>query len=331
MTTVDGSLLQSLWAAVAAQPATTAFRTTEVAVECARGPLLAAVDRSDRRALLVPILAKQTLVEELDGRAVVLRRRALEDEDSYRTYACLELVDPAQEDLFTALCVEVVDRVAAMPDRAVAALKKVLADWKALLAGAREALSPSALAGLFGELWVLRELLRHDPGAVAHWTGPERTAQDFHRGVDAIEVKTSVAAEGRKARINGSEQLDLVTPGRLVLRWFRLGTDAGVSVPELVDEIHDMTDDPPRFRKLLLDYGYQVREREIYARRRFEVLEHSAYEVGPGFPRIVRASFAGGAVPPGVTEVDYVIDLDSEAAAACRLDETALAEFMERR
>ncbi|GJF03418.1 PD-(D/E)XK motif protein [Pseudonocardia sp. D17] len=327
---VDGGRLQSLWTAVATQPATKAFRTTGVGVECARGPLLAAVDRSDRRALLIPVLAKQTLKEDLDGRAVVLRKRSLEDEHSYRTYACLELVDPAQDDLFTALCVEVVERVAAHPDKAVAALKKVLSDWKALLAGAREALSPSALAGLFGELQVLREMLGHDPGAVAFWTGPERAAQDFHRGLDAIEVKTTVAAEGRKIRINGSGQLDLATPGRLVLRWFRLGTGGGVSVPALVDEIVQLADDPPGFRKLLLDYGYQEREREIYARRLFEILEHRAYEVGVDFPRIVGASFTAGAVPAGVDDVDYVVDLDSAPAMASLLDDAALTEFMEQ-
>jgi len=328
--TIDGNRLQSLWTTVAARQATTTFRTAEVGVDSSRGPLLVAVDRSDRRALLVPLLARQTLDEELDGHAVVLRRRSLEDEDSYRTYACLELVDPSQDDLFTALCVEVLDRVARKPDRAVAALKKVLSDWKALLAGAHETLSPIALAGLFGELLVLREMLRHDPGATAFWTGPERSSQDFHRGADAIEVKTTVAAEGRKARINGSAQLELATPGRLVLRWFRLGTGGGVSVPALVDEIVGLTDDAAAFRRLLLEYGYRDREREIYARRMFEVLEERAYEVGDDFPRIVGSTFVGGAVPAGVQELDYVIDLDSAGAVASRLDDTALIEFMGR-
>ena len=40
----------------------------------------------------------------------------------------LELVDERLSDLFTALCVEVADRVAATPDRAVAALRDALKD-----------------------------------------------------------------------------------------------------------------------------------------------------------------------------------------------------------
>ncbi|MGW0042531.1 PD-(D/E)XK motif protein [Rhodococcus sp. NPDC003348] len=326
--TVDGVQLEDLWSAVTKQPATKLFRTTEVGVTCSRGPLLAAVDRSGSHALLVPIMAKQSLQEDLDGRAVVVRRRTLEDEDTYRAYACLELVESDQSDLFTALCVEVIERVAAHPDRAVAALKKVLADWKSLLAGAYEALSPSALAGLFGELYVLREMLAYDSGAVMFWTGPQRAAQDFHRGVDAIEVKTTSAAEGRLVRINGAAQLDLATPGRLIMRWFRLATGQGIPVPALVDEINDLTDDPAEFRKLLLEYGYRESEREFYARRAFEVVEHRAYEVGPQFPRVVAGSFVGDAVPTGIEDITYVVDLDSAPAAASRLDDHALATFM---
>ncbi|MCD2116731.1 MULTISPECIES: PD-(D/E)XK motif protein [Rhodococcus] len=326
--TVNGPQLQHLWTAVSAQPATKAFRTAEIGVDSIRGPLLAAVDRSGRRALLVPILTKQTLQEDLDGQAVVLRRRTLEDEQSYRTYACLELVDANQADLFTALCVEIIERVAAHPDKAVAALRKVLSDWKALLAGARETLSPSALAGLFGELYVLREMLGQDPGAVTFWTGPQRTAQDFHLGVDAVEVKTTVAAEGRRVQINGATQLELATPGRLILRWFRLRTGQGISVPALIDEIMELSDDPPGFKKLLQEYGYREPEREIYARQLFEVLEHRAYEIGPAFPRIVAASFVGHAVPTGVEDIVYVVDLDCAPAAAARLDSEELAQFM---
>ncbi|WP_242676912.1 PD-(D/E)XK motif protein [Rhodococcus sp. ABRD24] len=305
-----------------------AFRTAEVGTDCSRGPLLAAVDRSGRRVLLIPILAKQTLKEDIDGQAVVLRKRALENDESYRTYACLELVDAGQDDLFAALCVEVIERVAAHPDKAVSALQRVLSDWKALLAGARQALSPSALTGLFGELYVLRELVQRDSGAVAFWTGPLRTAQDFHRGIDAIEVKTTAAVDGRQVRINGVSQLDFAIPGRLVLRWFRLVTGRGMSIPSLVEEIATLSDDAAGFSKLLREYGYRDTDREIYARRLFEVVEHRAYEVGHNFPRVVRSSFSGGAVPAGVTEVDYVIDLDSVGAEASRLDDRALAQFM---
>ncbi len=326
--TVDGDRLEDLWRAAASRSSDSAFRTASTGVETDRGPLLAAVDRADRRCLLVPIAAKHTLREDVDGRAVTLRRRALEDEHSYRTYACLELVDAGLADLFTALCVEIVDRVAATPDRSIPTLRTVLSDWRALLAGAREALTPSALAGLFGELVVLRQLVEVDPGAVAFWTGPGGTAQDFHRGADAIEVKTTVSPEGRRIRVHGIDQLDLAPPGQLVLRWFRLRTDQGISVPQLVDDIRTKTDDPQSLQARLAAYGYREAERDVYGRRLFEVAEERAYEVRPGFPRIVPSALVGDGVVAGVGPVEYVVDLDSAAAEARRLDEASLGRFV---
>jgi hypothetical protein len=326
--TVDGNQLEELWRAAAARASTSAFRTAAVGTDAARGPVLAGVDRADRPGLLVPISPRHTLEEDVEGRSVTLRRRALEDEQSFRTYACLELVDPRLGDLFTALCVEIVEQIAATPDRAVAALRKVLTDWRALLAGAREALSPAALAGLFGELLVLRRVLEADPGAVALWTGPTRRAQDFHKGTDAVEVKTTVAPEGRRITVHGVGQLDVAPPGRLVLSWLRLRTDRGVSVPELVDDILAVTDDPPTFRNLLLASGYRESEREIYARRRFEVVEERTYQVGPGFPRIVPAGLAGDATLAGVGPIDYIVDLDSAAAEAQRIDRSGAIDVL---
>lgn len=326
--TVDGDRLEHLWRAAAARSSERAFRTASTGVETDRGPLLAAVDRADRRCLLVPIAPKHTLKEDVDGRAVTLRWRALEDENSYRTYACLELVDAGLTGLFTALCVEIIDRVAATPDRAVPTLRTVLSEWRALLAGAREALTPSALAGLFGELVVLRQLVEVDPGAVAFWTGPGGTAQDFHRRADAIEVKTTVLPEGRQIRVHGIGQLDLAPPGRLILRWFRLRTDQGISVPQLVDDIRMRTDDPQVFQVRLAACGYRESERDVYARRLFEVAEDRAYEVGPGFPRIVPSTLVGDGAVAGVGPVEYVVDLDSAAAEARRLDEVSLDRFV---
>jgi hypothetical protein len=316
---IDGERIEELWTAAASRPIVAAFRTADLEVDTSQGPLLVGVDRDDRRHLLVPLSAKHTLRQDVGGRAVVLRRRTLEDERTYRSYASLELVDPRMADLFTALCVEVVERISATPDRAVAALRKVLEDWRALLSGARQLLSTSALAGLFGELDVLHRMVGRDAGAVPFWTGPSGAAQDFHRGADALEVKTTTSPEGMSVQIHGIGQLDVAPPGRLWLHWSRLRTDRGTSLPELVGEILDLTDDPPGFRNLLRGAGYQDTDREVYARYRFEVVESRTYAVGPGFPRITVAGLSGDAVVGGVGPVDYAVDLDSAAAEALRV------------
>lgn len=327
--TVDGAELQRLWTAAEARPADSAFRTVHVGIYSSHGPLLIGVDRADRHALLVPVAPKQTVTEQVDGRAVVLRRRRLEDEESYRTYLCLELADTELDEVFTALCVEVIDRIAGTPDKAVRAMTQVLSDWRSLLASAREALSPATLAGLFGELHVLRALLEIDHGALAFWTGPTGAAQDFHRATDAIEVKTTVSSEGRKIRISGIDQLDKPGPGRLILRFLRLRTDQGISVPALVDTVLELVDDVQGFRKLLLDYGYREADRELYERRVFEIVEERAYEVTIGFPRIVAAGLTGDAELAGLGEIEYTVDLDSAPAEDARMNDEALRSFLE--
>jgi hypothetical protein len=327
--TVDGEYLEQLWSLAGTRPATATFRTAALDVHTTRGPVLVAVDKKGGRALLVPIATKHTLRQDIDGHAVVLRRRMLEDDCSYSSFASLELVDPRLGEIFTALCVEIAERITTAPDRPVAALRKVLDDWRSLLATKREVLTPSALAGLFGELYLLREMVGRDPGAVAFWTGPTGTAQDFHRDIHAMEVKTTASPEGRTAQIHGVDQLDVAPPGRLILHWSRLRTDRGVSVPDLVDDIRGIADDVSRLEQLLRDIGYLEPDREIYDRRRFEMTESRTYLVGPGFPRITAAALVGDAVVGGVGPVDYVVDLDSPAAQARCVSVDPISAFLE--
>jgi hypothetical protein len=312
--------LDLLWNAAAGRPVVTAFRTAPVGVDTPQGPVQAGLDAQGHRHLLVPLSAKHTLQEIRDGDAVVLRRRALEDESRYQSYASLELVDDGLADLFGALCAEVVERIAATPDQSVAALREVLKEWRALLAGNGSRLSATALAGLFGELHLLRSALHLDPGAVAFWTGPNGSAQDFHNGHRAVEVKTAAAPEGRSVRIHGADQLDVQPPGRLLLRWLRVRSGQGTSVPELVAESLGLTDDSASFRLLLRKAGYREPDREVYDRTRFEVLEERVYEVGPGFPRVTPSGLAGDATLAGLGPIDYTLDLDAASANARRVD-----------
>lgn len=328
--TLDGAQLDLIWATAAGRPVVSAFRTAPIGVDTPQGAVQAGVDAEGHRHLLVPLASRHSLQEILDGDAVILRRRALEDEHRYQQYASLELVDERHADLFTALCVEVAERVAATPERAVAALRDALKDWRALLAGNRQVLTSSALAGLFGELHLLRSMLLQDTGAAAFWTGPTGSAQDFHRGGRAVEVKTTTAPEGRSIRIHGTDQLDVEAPGRLLLHWLRVQCDQGTSVPELVDDIMQRTDDTAGFRKRLQKVGYHESDRDVYARKGFDVIEVRTYEIGPGFPRITPAGLTGDAALGGVGPVEYSVDLDAPAADARRIDIDPAEFLLER-
>lgn len=325
----DVAHLDLFWSEASIRPASSRFRTAESGVVTSHGPVLVALRDDDVRHLLVPIDGKHSLQEDLDGQAVTLRRRVLEDESSRRTYAALALVDDRVRDLFGALCVEILSRIATTPDRAAQALRRTLADWRSLLSGARRTLGPSELAGLFGELLLLREMIDIDAGAVAFWTGHSRTAQDFHRGTIALEVKSTTSVEGRRTRIHGVGQLDGGEGERLLLTWIRLRTDRGRSVPDLVDEILSATDDEHGFLTALKDVGYLMADREIYSRRLFDVVEQRTYDVGPGFPRITRAGLSGDAALAGVDGIHYDLDLDTAPAAAALIDVNPVHMFLE--
>ncbi|MEJ8280882.1 PD-(D/E)XK motif protein [Pseudonocardia spirodelae] len=283
-----------------------------------RGSVLLALRDDDSRHLLIPIDPRHTLPIEPEGQAVTLSRRVLEDDTVRRAYADLALVDDRMEDLFRALCAEVLTRISAEPERPVRALRRALADWRALLSGARRLLGASELAGLFGELSVLRDLVGADPGAVVCWTGPTGSAQDFHRGSVALEVKATMSPEGRTIRVHGLDQLD-GGAGTLLLSWFRLRTDRGRSVPDIVEEILGLCDDPDSFLRALGEVGYRHSDADLYRTRVFEPVERLDHEVGPGFPRLTTASLRGDAVPAGVGHVDYDLDLDAAPAVAARI------------
>lgn len=327
--TIEPRDLEDRWSAARAAPVRRAFRTATIDVATPQGEILVALDVDDRRHLLVPIASQHTLrQDESDGRAVLLRRRVLEDAESYQTYATLELDDDTFEDLFTTLCGEVVERIAETPDRAVAAMRRALHDWRALLAGRRRLLGPAELVGLFGELMLLRRLLVIDNGAASSWGGPDGAAHDFQRGGDAIEVKTTTAQDGRQIRVHGLGQMDVAAPGRLWLHWTRLRDDQGVTVPELVDDVLALTDDPVATTRALLSAGYDHRERDAYGVRRFEPLEERTYLVADGFPRITASGLTGDAALGGIGPVEYVLDLDNAAADRARTEVDVVDQFL---
>lgn len=328
-----GADLEKHWRAAAGRPvtATRRFRTIEIDVHTPQGPMLIALDSTGGRHFLLPLASRHTVRPDLDGRAVHFKVRTLEDQESRHDYADLELKEPRLTDLFTSLCAEIVRRVERRPDRALALTRTVLAEWRALLASASGGLTPSALAGLFGELMVLRRMLERDPGAAAFWRGPFGSAQDFHRGADALEVKTTTAVEGRTVRIHGLDQFDVAESGRLRLCWFRLRTDRGMSVPSLVDEVLGLSDDPDMLRKTLLAARYRDADRVLYEERLFEVLEQRSYRIGPGFPRITAAGLVGDARLAGVGPVEYIVDLDSGPADAMRTEDDPVPAWLEGR
>ncbi|MER5795626.1 PD-(D/E)XK motif protein [Streptomyces sp. NPDC001980] len=311
-------LVEEHWSALEAAPASgeRRLRVSQLPVATGQGALVAAVDHDGHRHILVPVHSHLKLRSALDGPVLHLRRRALEDEDTYQTYADLTCLRSDFNDLFTELCTNILSATEKLPDNPIKALYQVLDRWKALIQAQGAVLGPEQLAGLFAELLVLDRLLHLDSSAHRLWHGPEGHHHDFSNGNLAIEVKASTRGEGRRLRAHGLDQLDAPKDGTLCLTWFRLQRtmSGGVGFLELIERALRSADDEVSLLELLAQAGYQPSDDDRYRDARFVVDEERWYEVTPAFPSLTRRSLLDAGVPISVLDVEYTVDLSGAPA-----------------
>ncbi|MFF4708833.1 PD-(D/E)XK motif protein [Streptomyces sp. NPDC001288] len=311
-------LVEEHWSALEAAPASgeRRLRVSQLPVTTGQGTLAAAVDHDGHRHILVPVHSHQKLRSALNGPVLHLRKRALEDEDTYQTYADLSCIRSDFNDLFTELCTSILSATEKLPDNPVKALYQVIDRWKALFQTQGSVLGPEQVAGLFGELLVLNRLLQVDSSAHRLWHGPEGHHHDFFNGNLAIEVKASTGGEGRRLRAHGLDQLDAPTGGTLWLIWFRLQriVSGGVGFLELIEKALHSADDDNSLLELLAQAGYRPSDNDRYRDARFVVDEERWYEVTPAFPSLTRRSLLEAGVPISVLDVEYTVDLSGAPA-----------------
>lgn len=178
--------------------------------------------------------------------------------------------------------------------------------------GKEDVLGQEAEVGLFGEMVVLKSLL--DAGVPANlvldaWQGPLDGLQDFFLGSGAIEVKTTLAANGFPATVNSLEQLDETLRQPLYVAGVRLVLGkGGMTLPEFIDVIQEDLEDQPMalgmFESRLVQAGYLQALAEKYVRR-FTHAGTAILPVEGNFPRLTRMN-----VGPGVRKARYEIDFD---------------------
>ncbi|MEU0284780.1 PD-(D/E)XK motif protein [Streptomyces sp. NPDC006147] len=322
-------LVEDHWSALEARPTTGEhrLRVSHLPMTTDEGPIAAAVDHEGLHHLLVPVNTRTKVRSGLDGPVLRLRKRPLEDENTYQTYADLACLREDFEDLFTKLCADVLSTVREAPAHPVKGLYRVLDRWKALFQTQGPALGPEQLAGLFGELLVLDRLLQHDPGAHRVWVGPKGHRHDFSTGLDAIEVKTAVDPSGRKPRIHGLDQLEPPPAGSLHLVWIGLhrmtASGGGTGFVELVERTLQHCDDESALLGLLAEAGYRHFEADRYRDVRFGVGEEAWFSVHPGFPGLTGGALAAAGLPVSVLDVEYTIDLTGQVPGTLTPDEVS--------
>ncbi|WP_329119231.1 PD-(D/E)XK motif protein [Streptomyces sp. NBC_01465] len=321
--------IEDRWAELESRPVTgeRKFRVAELSIATVNGSVATAIDQLGHRHILVPIKSNQQLRNGLNGPVLQVRRRPLEDADTYRVYADLGCLKPEFNELFTRLCTDILVETEQVPENPLKALYKVIDRWKALFRSVGAPLGPEQVAGLFGELSVLSRLLELDPSAHRLWQGPKGHRHDFAGAAGALEVKVSTVDEGRRPRIHGLDQLEEPTNGPLELVWMRLRRtqENGTGLVELVEHVLNLSDDESAVLALLAEVGYRPADAALNGTVRFETAEERWYRVDASFPKLTEQQLAQAGVPLDAMNVDYTIDLSGEQPAPMAEEERLLS------
>lgn len=272
-------------------------------------PLRIAVDREDRKHLLIPVSEGEQVTTDTRSSGVWLTEMTLVEHGRALRFAALVCQEPHLDLVFERLVDDVVTRVAAGETTADAS-HTALSEWRAMLR-AGSGLGRDEIIGLIGELELLRLIGRHNPvAALRAWTGPRRTVHDFVHGGKAIETKATAAADGSTVSVNGLDQLDPAEVDSLHLAVVHCRPDD--SVADLDDRIRRlMSLGFPRTDLLdaVRQTGY-VFEAESPVTTRYLVRSVRLWNVAPGFPGL-RRSFLPESILKGITQVRYDLALSS--------------------
>lgn len=304
--------LDGVWTVLSSSVPRSGVEVAATGYDVAAGQVLAGIDSQRRRHLLIPLLPGEAARIDSKGRAVQLGR-ILQEGTNYLTVFCLRA---ELHGVFTQFCRELAESVehADSPARDAA---EAFDRWRALFSDAigRGLLGEEALVGLQGELLAVLDLIQRGASSTLEfWVGPFGESHDLRTATHAIEVKSTLVREGRIVPIASVDQLQEPSDAELILRHSRFERDPrGSNLADVVDLVLSAGVQHAALAKRLLEVGVPMDDLELYAGRRYRLVETRLYDVtGPAFPRLVRASFSAGDIPPGTLRINYAIDLTNE-------------------
>lgn len=269
----------------------------------------------------------------------VQARLVPDDTDMARLY--IDSKEQGFDRLFHNLCDDLLSILERFPEpkAALSEMYKHLKDQQEFYKlESSEALNVDRQVGLFGELYLLKELFLPRCGAelsIPAWRGCKGASQDYQFNNFALEVKTTRAVEPNEISISSIRQLD--EPGIenmfLSVVWVHKNESNGETLPEIVEAIRSSITNQllGEFNKGLEKTGYLDKHKEKYtARYILKDVFHFKVEDRPDgkkFPRILHNDIA-----TGVSKVSYSISF-----ALCSTDfkievadlETAMLEIRE--
>lgn len=286
-------------------------------------PLLT-IDQLGQRHLLIPVEWDAKVIEDKQSAGVHVRSNLWGDEEGKRRYIDVVCLKPHLNDLFDMIVFDILAELgqdASSPGRSC---RQVLNQWRELLSHETVHMpDKTTLIGIWGELWILRELVKRNPHAVDIWTGPVGGRYDFWATKLAMEIKSTTQRKGYTVTVHGHDQLEIPQNGELYLVFLRLeeSPKIGESVSSLVNDITDLGCDRIKLLTKLANLGLTLDLIAKCEESRFRLMENRIYHVDQGFPRITSASFKGEELPNGVISLSYQIDLTSEPPHPLRAEQ----------
>lgn len=218
------------------------------------------------------------------------------------------------EELLTLVANKVIHAIRIEGRDPAVSVERIIDDMRAALRPLTPDLGTTEQIGLFGELWVLSNVLFPTLGPrVCHlWSGPESERHDFVGQGVHVEVKTTTRSEP-KHEISRLDQLKAPVDKRLLFVSVMLERSLGgdETLADRVDEIREKLGSDGHaldiFDSRLAQLGWHEGLRQTGALLRFTFRDVHVFEVAGNFPRL-----PDDYVPPlGVTGVKYSINVGS--------------------
>jgi hypothetical protein len=269
------------------------------------------IDADGRPHLLLTVSETLTVASGIPTVDIGTRSMRIGGED--RTVIDVVCLLATLDEVFDHFVAAIVERLIVPATEPEAAVETIVEKWRLFLIPAPAPPGRDKLASMFGELTLLCDVVARDPHVrIDCWVGPFRARHDLRRGDVAVEVKTTRSHTSRVVTIHGEDQLLEPDGGELFLHLVRLEEVAGGgrSVPALVDVLLQSGVQAEALFSALAAGGVPPAELPQTDGVRFDVRERLTVPVDAASPRIVPATFVGGARPVGVDEISYKVDLD---------------------
>jgi len=180
--------------------------------------------------------------------------------------------------------------------------------WRHLLGNA---VVTQTAHGTLGEMLALERLLAK--GEQVEWRGPLGGTVDLVTPTARYEVKSTVSRYDSRIHVAGQFQLALSDSKPLALLHYRFEPSplGSMSIDSVSNRLvaAGMTRD--HLEGLLIRCGLEAGS--SVRKEMFDLLDCRLFPVDAAFPRITPASFGGGALPAGIVQIEYQVDLSGLA------------------